>query len=187
MSEPTTDSAARPLPTCARWVVALLVAQLASACGVGVGGTGTGETALAAFGATAAPICAGPLASRLACPGALPGSPVGVSPETALVYLADGTGNTQVLARIEGNRIDLDAPCLRIRFTGEWGRVPGEAERFYGSLTTAAGDIPVLATLSAQSAGSGLVLLLQDLDGRVRFGPRVLFPVTAPPAPGACS
>ena len=181
-----------PSPAAAGWrrarlLVALLLMQLHSACGPGVGGTGTGDSVLAAFGANAAPVCASTLATRLACPDAPPVGSNMATPPTALVYFADGLGAAQVLARIEDNRIDLDAPCLRIRFSGEWGTVPGQAERFYGSLTTAAAERPVLATLSVQTAGNGVVVMLQDEDGRVRFGPRLLLPVSAPPAPGPCS
>lgn len=167
-----------------------LLLPWAAGCGPGVGGTGTGDSVLASFGASMAGLCSSSLAPQLACPGALPGAPNTGGLPTALVYFADGMGATQVLARFEGNRVDLDAPCLRIRFSGEWGSVPGQAERFYGSLTTDAGERPVLATLTVQNAGGGggggVSLLLYDMDGRLRFGPRLLLPVAAPPAPGAC-
>lgn len=165
----------------------LLLLQGAAGCGPGVGGTGTGDSVLASFGATAAPVCASGLAARLACPTtSQPGSGA-AAPATGLVFFAAGVGASQAVARIEGNRIDLDAPCQRIRFSGEWGSLAGQTDRFYGSLTTDAAERPVLATLSVQSDGDGLVLLLQDTEGRVRFGPRLLLSVLAPPAPGACS
>ena len=52
----------------------MLGALLVAGCGPGVGGTGTGDAAFAAFGASAAPVCGGTVAAALSCPSAPAGA-----------------------------------------------------------------------------------------------------------------
>ena len=49
------------------WMLGTL---LFAGCGPGVGGTGTGDAAFAAFDASSAPVCGGTVAAELACPSA---------------------------------------------------------------------------------------------------------------------
>ena len=46
----------------------LLGALVMAGCGPGVGGTGTGSAAFAAFGASPTPVCGGAVAAALSCP-----------------------------------------------------------------------------------------------------------------------
>lgn len=164
-------------------LLALLVAVL-SACGPGVGGTGTGPIEQpgvpAPSQASALPICSSDLVSLLRCPA---GSAAVGGEGTAPVLLADATGTARVHARIEGNRIELELLCQRQRFVGDWGQRSGEAPRFFGSLQSTVAA-PVAASATAQLAGGGLALRLFDNAGNA-LANVLLLPVTGLP-PSAC-
>ena len=156
------------------WLLAINI--LLGGCGPGVGGTGTGETAdgLAAFGASAASVCASELAAVLACatPSGGSGAVAAPAPGTAPVYLADTIDGRRVAVSVQGNLIELNAPCARVQFRGQWGAIAGQAARFYGS---AGQDVSVTsttpATLQAVVRGNALELTLTDALGRVLLGP----------------
>src|SRR5450755_1357750 len=152
------------------WTLGML---LFSGCGPGVGGTGTGAVAFAAFGVSAASVCSGAIAAELACsqpPGlAAPGA-TGTPP----VQFVDAAG--QVTLEVNGNLAQLDASCLRLRFSGEFGVGTGNVEGFFGSYEVGGNGIDVLAALSAvPAAGAGaLTIELREVDGHVAVKPVLL-------------
>ncbi len=180
--------------TLAQALLGLLVLLLASACGPGVGGTGTGnEPQLARFGATAAAVCSSALLSQLACaptttapvdtsttPGMAGTASLPLDPGTAAVRFADAA--QRVLALLQGNRVELNAPCAGLRFGGDWGLVFGQTPRFYGWAESSVYTGP--AVLEASISGNGLVLRLLDENGRVLLGPVSLGRSTALQAAG---
>ena len=177
--------------TLALWLLA--ATAMLGGCGPGVGGTGTGDAAdaLGAFGATAASVCAGELAAVLACAaptggggGGGGGTAAAPAPGTAPVYLADTIDGRRVVLSVQGNLIELHAPCARVRFRGQWGTIAGQAARFYGSTEQDGASTP--ATLQAVVRGSGLELTLVDTQGRVLLGPVLVTVRPAPLAAGDC-
>jgi hypothetical protein len=170
----------RPKLACA---LALL---LLAGCGPGVGGTGTGEAPLAAFDANEASVCSGAFAAALACPS-LPTGPAAAGTEP--VQFVDAAG--QVTLEVSANLATLDAACLRLRFSGEFGVSKGAStttEAFFGSYEVKGNGIHVLAALSAvPQAGGALTIELRDIDGRIAVGPVLLRRATTPrPAPNPC-
>ena len=155
-------------------------------CGPGVGGTGTGDTvdAFAAFGASAASVCASELATVLACSAATGGGggAAAPAPGTSPVHLADTIDGQRVAVSVQGNVIEVNAPCARVQFRGQWGLIAGQAARFYG--TTGPEATP--ASLQAVVRGNGLELTLTDTQGRVLLGPVLVTVRPAPAAPGGC-
>jgi hypothetical protein len=167
------------LATCA------LGALVFAGCGPGVGGTGTGATALAAFGASAAPVCGGAVAAVLVCPSA-PAVPPPAG-GTDAVQFTDDAG--QVVLSLSGNIARLDDSCLKLAFSGEFGTVAGGAQAFFGSYEIDNSGVDVLAALSAVPApgGGALTIELKDIAGRTTVGPALLRPVAVPlPAPNPC-
>jgi len=115
----------------------MLGALFFAGCGPGLGGTGTGAAAFAAFGASAAPVCGGVVAGALACPSA----PAGPPPSGTLpVQFADVAG--QVVLEVNGNFAQLDDSCLKLHFSGEFGTAAGGAQ-----LTTELHDVQGLAVV----------------------------------------
>jgi len=173
-----------------RCAVFTALSLVLASCGVGVGGSGTGEqSAPEAFGATSASVCASPIAGALECAPAVITSP-GVPPAggtKALVY-ADQTNGRRVVANFDGNRLNLEAVCLGVRFAGSWGVNAAGEGRFYGTLNTRGVSVSVLATLAVQSAEAGVLsFTLQDTAGGVVLGPLALRRVdSATPDPAAC-
>ena len=170
----------------------LIVASIAAmlffeGCGPGVGGTGTGDAALTAFGATAASVCSGALATELACSPA-PAASAAVGAAGSLpVQFVDAAG--QVTLDIDGNLATLRASCLRLRFGGEFGLSAGTAEAFFGSYEVDASGIDVLAALSAVpvAGGGALTITLHGVDGQVLIGPLLLRRSPVPlPTPKSC-
>jgi hypothetical protein len=162
----------------------MLGTLLFAGCGPGVGGTGTGDAAFAAFGASAAPVCGGVVAAALACPSAPAGPPL---TGTLPVQFADAAG--QIVLQLNGNVAQLDDSCLKLRFSGEFGTAAGGTQGFFGSYEIDNNGFDVLAALStAPVAGSGaLTVELRDVDGRVVVGPVLLQRATGPlPAPSSC-
>jgi hypothetical protein len=147
-----------------------------------VGGTGTG--ALAAFGASAAPVCGGAVAAVLACPSA----PAVSAPAsgTLPVQLADPAG--QIVLELNGNVARLDDSCLKLHFSGEFGTLAGGAQAFFGSYQIVNNGPDVLAALSTvPAAGGALTIELKDVQGLAVVGPVLLQPVVVPlPAPNPC-
>lgn len=163
------------------WMLGML---LFAGCGPGVGGTGTGDAAFAAFSASAASVCSGVIAAELTCPLG-PAGPAATG--TLPILFVDAAG--QVTLELNGNLATLDASCLRLHFSGEFGRGTAGAQGFFGSYEIDANGIDVLAALTAVpvAAGGALTVELRDVDGRVAVGPVLLHRVTGPlPAPKAC-
>jgi len=163
----------------------MLGALLLAGCGPGVGGTGTGDEAFAAFGASAAPVCGSAVAAELSCPSApaVPVPPAGTLP----VQFVDAAG--QVVLGLNGNLAQLDASCLRLHFSGEFGTGTGGLQGFFGSYEIGANGIDVLAALSTVpvAGGGALTIELRDVDGQVAVGPVLLRRAIGPlPAPGPC-
>jgi hypothetical protein len=159
-----------------------------SACGPGVGGTGIGAEPppLSTFGAVAVSVCTSSLAPSLNCTavGALPSAPTAPPADrgTAILVLSDTTG--RILLRLDGNRVELNAPCLGLGFKGEWGQVPGQAPRFYGAIESVSSTAP--GTLELGSSGSRFSVQLVDNAGRIVAGPLELS-VTQAQLPASCN
>ncbi len=159
------------------WALGVVCVALLGACGPGVGGSGTGAEpdSLEAFGATAAPVCDSTLAPQLvSCAAAVP----------AATLFADSSATPRVTARLEGNTVDLQAPCAGLQFKGVWGVAGKQPARFYGQATLA--NSSVLASLTATSTtAGGLLVDLRDAQGGQLLGPLTLLP--APPGTAAPS
>jgi hypothetical protein len=158
------------------------VLSLLAACGPGLGGTGTGPSVdpLTAFNASAVPVCNSELAPALQCPAPTTGVPV--LSGTAVVGYAAGAGNTRVLARFDGDRVDVQWPCQGQRFIGQWAQVPGQPARFFGLLEQT-GQAALLVSLTVQRQGDALQLQLFDAAGATLGDARVLTRLAvAPPA-----
>jgi hypothetical protein len=173
------------LPASLRLGVLALVSALGllgSGCGPGVGGTGTGasEGSLDYFGAQSTLLCESDLALLLLCPGSAgaPAPTPGAASGTLVRYFADSTTAPRMHLRVEGQRGELEAPCARLQFSGEWGQVPGRGGRFYGGAVLASTPLP--ASLTATRAGTGMVVELRDGDERTLQAPVQLVPVAAP-------
>jgi hypothetical protein len=144
-----------------------------------VGGTGTGDTAFTAFDANEASVCSGGFSAELACPS-LPTGPAATG--TQPVQFVDAAG--QVKLEVNGNLATLDATCLRLRFSGEFGVGKGSAEGFFGSYEVEGNGVHVLAALSAvPQPGGALTIELRDINGRIAVGPVLLRRATAAPLP----
>jgi hypothetical protein len=169
-----------------RLVTVLALAAL-QACGPGVGGSGTGQ-GLDAFGANAASLCGSDIAPALACPSstAAPGASAAGNTDagSGTVFFADTVDGRRVAVTVQGNSIELNAPCARISFRGQWGLLAGQAARFYGTNGEGASAQP--AQVRASLASGGLLLTVLDANGDLLLGP-VLVTVRATPAsPGSC-
>ena len=167
---------------------ALAMAAWLSACGPGVGGTGTGETnGLAHFGATAASVCTAGVGAALGCVAGAGAAPTNPVPSAAPVFLADASANPRMQARVQDSAIDLTVACSGLRFRGQWGELEGLAPRFFGSVEPDSAQVP--ATLQVQAAGAGtagVVVTLRDAAGTVLLGPTLMLVVPAPVSAGAC-
>jgi len=187
-----------------RIALGLLCAAALGACGPGVGGSGTGTEPAAlgvtlpapqpvttpTQGATPASLCRSALASALACgspapsmppvPSA-PSAPTGGVSLAAPLWLADRPVAPRVQARIEGERLDLQAPCARLLFSGPWAQLGAQPPRFHGAL-----DDGRVATVEANAEGNALWLTLRDGAGTVWLGPVRLQPVAGPQGFGGC-
>jgi hypothetical protein len=162
-----------------------LAALVFTGCGPGVGGTGTGDAALAAFGASAAPVCGGAVATVLVCPSA-PAVPPPAG-GTLSVQFADAAG--QVVLELNGNIARLDDSCLKLHFSGEFGTVAGGAQGFFGSYEIDNNGLDVLAALSTVPApgGGAVTIELKDVAGQTVVGPVLLQRMTVPlPGPNPC-
>lgn len=159
-----------------------------SACGPGVGGTGIGAEPqpLSTFGAVAVSVCTSSLAPSLNCAsvGALPSSPNAPAADrgTATLVLSDTSG--RILVRLDGNRVQFNAPCLGLGFTGEWGQVPGQVPRFFGAIEFVSYTGP--GTLELGSSGSRFSVQVLDNAGRILAGPLELS-VTQAQLPASCN
>jgi hypothetical protein len=163
----------------------MLGALLLAGCGPGVGGTGTGAAAFAAFGASAAPVCGGAVAAVLACPSApAVSAPPGAG--TSPVQFADAAA--QIVLELNGNVARLDDSCLKLHFSGEFGTVAGGAQGFFGSFEIDADGIDQLAALSTvPAAGGALTVELKRVDGSAAVGPVLLQRLSVPLAgPSPC-
>lgn len=162
------------------WRGWLLLLLALGGCGPGVGGTGTGDQSypLEYFGAKAASVCTASFAGQLKCPSRIVIGPTRVDPTEGsepVVWVDDAT-NSRVSARIDGSDVEFDAPCENTRFVGTWGTQADEGTgRFYGYYSDSSLSFSVPATLTVLAAnGRGLAYVVQDANGQVVFGPRVL-------------
>jgi len=166
--------------------LAALAAASIGGCGPGVGGTGTRVVPFDAFGASPSPICSAAIASSLSCPAPAPApAPAPTAPPTlgtAATYFANSLDNQR--ARVEGNRIELQLPCLGWVFDGDWGNSAGLGERFFGSLNQAGGVVN--ATLTAVVVSRGVQFQLFDAQGQALTPALPLLPGAAPQSPSAC-
>jgi hypothetical protein len=174
-----------------RLITAWLLATLSwlSACGPGVGGTGTGAMPdPAAFGAASVSVCTAPFAAALNCPA---GAGVAGTPNamagTNLVRFADVATGGNVSAVIDSNQLVLVSRCQALQFTGVWGVLGTGEGRFFGTYSNAA-NTDALASLRVASNNAGeLQITLLDASGQVLLGPLAVQGVNAPAAnPAAC-
>lgn len=163
-----------------------------SACGPGVGGTGTGsEPQWAAFGASPAAVCTSSLGMLLcgngtatgvdtgAVPGGVAGGP-GTVPPASVPPLASAApeqrfadASQRVLVVVRDQTVELQGSCGALRFLGQWGEVPGQPGRWFGTLDRPGGSS--LATLQGQAVdGQTLAVTLAQADATVVLGPLVL-------------
>lgn len=177
----------RTLMHWARSTLAWLALAALQACGPGVGGSGTGQ-GLADFGASAAPLCGSDIASALACPAgaAAPGASAssGTVGGSGTVYFADTVDGRRVVVTVQGNSIELQAPCAGISFRGDWGLLAGQAARFYGLNGSGASAQPAQVRASLDSGG--LLLTVLDANGNVLLGPVLVTVHATAAAPGGC-
>jgi hypothetical protein len=166
-----------------------------AACGPGTGGTGNGETNtfyLEVFGASASNVCTSPLGSTLPCADTTAGEAPASAPSTGTVvaHFTDRASEGATDLTITGNSAHLEAPCLGLRFDGDWGVAAAGDARFFGSYATAAAPTPVAATLAVDAVpgpGGALRVTLRQADGAVVLGPRVLSRVPTPAVePAVC-
>jgi len=186
---PLTPSSLREAPLAARWrwAVACAAVLLLAACGVGVGGTGTGED-LEPFGASAASVCVATIAPALACPATgTPAAERGTAPQ----LFVDSASGGRVIARLDGNRIELEARCAGQLFVGTWGVGPDSTPRYFGNATLASERTPILAVLQVTLvAGTGRELVMELVDARgqvllalTRYNAVSALPSPLPPCP----
>lgn len=176
-----------PLSTLWRPLLALGLAGLLSACGPGVGGTGTGQThGVADFGATAGALCASSLADSLSCPPPTDGARPQVGSQPLL--LADAVPPLRATGRIDGNLIELNLPCDGWSFLGEWGLAARAPDgRFYGTGRGPGGRVQP-AVLHLQALGNGQFLAtLQDANAQALVPPVALQTVPSAGAAPSCS
>lgn len=181
MRPPLSPTPGRPGPAArlAAPLAALLL--LVAACGAGVGGTGTGETAFEAYGASPASVCSTDIAANLRCPSG-PSANLG----TAALYQAESTPASKVLATLLGDEIEIELRCSGQRFAGRFG-VSRLGMRYYGELRgSAAGAGSELASVIAERNAEGLTFTVLRLDGSVASGPLVLKAVPAPTTAAPC-
>lgn len=162
----------------------LLGALLLAGCGPGVGGTGTGDDAFAAFGASAAPVCGSAVAALLACPSAPAAPPPATG--TGQIQFADAAG--QIVLELNGNVARLDDSCLNLHFDGEFGTAADNTQGYFGSYEIDSTGADVFAALSALPAAAGaLSVELKDVGGQAIVGPVPLQRVMGPALlPGPC-
>lgn len=141
-----------------RLLIALLISLGLAACGPGTGGTGTGPS-LGFSGSLTATTTAG--TSSVTAPGA------GCPPDCQQAYL-----------RLEPERVELAAPCLRFVSTGSWLTDAAGLTVVTGTLETTEGRVVATtqATLRLQfstaAATSPVVTLtLSDALGHLLQGP----------------
>ncbi len=174
-----------------RTAIALLtLSACLQACGPGVGGSGTGQ-GLDAFGATAAALCGSEIATALACPAGAAGPPAssadGGNAGSGTVFFADTIDSRRVVVTVQGNSIDLNSPCARISFRGQWGLLAGQAARFYGFNGEGASAQPAQVRASLSTAGGGgLLLTVLDANGNLLLGPVLVTVQATAPTPGGC-
>jgi hypothetical protein len=166
-----------------RLILALTLAAGLAACGPGTGGTGTGPiTPTAGFSGG----IAGGFTSGTAAGGA-----------NALPPAAPCTADCpQASLRLDTERVELAAPCLRFVFTGSWAPDAAGLAVLAGTLETARGTATAMsnATLRLQFGSAGIDsvqvnLTLTDDAGRALLGPATLprndaAPGSAPPVCG---
>jgi hypothetical protein len=180
------------------FAAALLSLTLLGGCGPGTGGTGTGgETGsvyLGAFAAQPASVCGTALAQVLQCgpinTGTASGNSDPILQGTLVTNFNDAANGGDISVAIEANSIQLESPCKKIRFEGDWGIAAMNDARFFGRFTTAQSTTPAPGTLSVESIdqlGASLAVTVRQADGRIVLGPVVLarVPVLAP-QPATC-
>ncbi len=151
----------------ARWLAGLAAALVLAACGPGTGGTGTG-----------------PIGATLGFSG-------GAGASTA----APGTGCaadcSQASLRLDTERVELTAPCLRFVYTGPWGVDAAGLAILAGTAETGGATAPNavlrLQFSDATAASAQVTLTLTDSAGRTLAGPATLLRndaslMVAPPA-----
>jgi hypothetical protein len=165
-------------------LAAAALLAFASACGPGLGGTGTGATedSLASFGAQSASVCQSDFADLLPCTsgGAAPLTPSGDSR-----WFAESEPASRLLLELTGNEARLQLRCAPLEFTGAWGVVSGQSARYYGRISAPGADEQRAMLLAARSA-EGLTLQLLAADGRVLYSNLALRPVAAATSAASC-
>lgn len=164
-------------------LLAAVLAALLSACGPGVGGTGTGaefEPSSPSGALSPQALCASDLAPLLQCAG---GALEGTQP----AWWADGSAARDLQVRLEGQSAELVSACSGWQFSGRWSAAPGQAPRFHGTLVAAPGAAAQPASLAAVRQGTEVQLQLFDAAGQALGAPRLLQAVAGPLPARACS
>lgn len=189
----------KPCPirrTASAAAVALALLAALAGCGPSTGGTGTGGEAgpsslyLDVFAARPASVCGTALAPLLSCPATPTGPTSGGFPNlegTLVTHFSDAANGGDISVAIEANSIQLESPCKKVRFEGDWGIAAPNDARFFGRFTSAQSATPAPGTLSVETVdvqGASLAVTVRQADGRIVLGPVVLkrVPVAAPEA-----
>jgi hypothetical protein len=167
-------------------LLTLFLALALSGCGPGLTGTGTGASVgLSTFNATEQALCGAPFGSAIGCPVATDNSPP--SPLNVVTYFEAGSGAGLVRVRLEGNAVEITAPCNGFSFEGVWGRSADLGERFYGAVERDGGASWLAATATATAVGTDLQIAVQDAQAQTLLGPAVLQRQTKAPGVAVCS
>ncbi len=158
-------------------------------CGPGTGGTGIGGELssgnLGAFSAQPASVCGTAFAPLLHCTVPANGVTSGGDPTlqgTVLTNFSDAAKGGDISVAIEANSIQLESPCQKLRFEGDWGIAALNDARFFGRFTSSRSLTPEPGTLSVETvdvSGASLAVTVRQADGRIVLGPVVLDRVPA--------
>lgn len=176
-----------------QWLASALLSLLLAGCGPGVGGTGTGK-GFAYFEATPALVCQGDIAATLTCARTdgvtTAGTPATLQEGTAVAHFADTPAGANVRVDFAANSVELDAPCRRLHFTGDWGITASNDARFFGTYTDNAGTEPLPASLQVQAvlgeSRNQISVTVRDGGGRIVLGPVMVQRVEITPPAAGC-
>lgn len=169
-----------------RGPLAALLALLV-ACGGGVVGTGSGpgDPAENRPRYQPGPLCGADFAAAgLAC------FTDGRDLDAGTLPVQWSDGDAAALASLEGNTLELQVPCARLAFRGNWGLLPDGRHGFVGTATGTldAGGRPAIVSVAPAPEAPGAVgwLRVASPDGLTLHGPWLMRRADAAVTPAAC-